>query len=77
MNRRRIANVMQRHMLHSEHAALCYIEAERRERAAKRIGMCPWCGEGLHPGRKCSNEASSIDDIGGCTNETPSHQGKP
>ncbi len=53
---RRIANIMQKQMLHSEHAARCYIEAERRERAAKRIGMCPWCGESLHPGRKCSNE---------------------
>ncbi len=35
-SRRRIANVMQKHMLHSDHAARCYIEAERRERAAKR-----------------------------------------
>lgn len=21
-----------------------------------RIGMCPWCGEPLHPGRRCSND---------------------
>lgn len=27
---------MQKHMLHSEHAALCYIEAERRERLKAR-----------------------------------------
>ena len=37
MNKRRIANVMQKHMLHSEHAALCYIEAERRERLKLKI----------------------------------------
>lgn len=36
MNKRRVANVMQKHMLHSEHAALCYIEAERRERLKAR-----------------------------------------
>lgn len=36
ISRKRIANVMQKHMLHSEHAALCYIEAERRERLKAR-----------------------------------------
>lgn len=20
------------------------------------IGMCPWCGQGLHPGKRCENE---------------------
>lgn len=30
--RRRVANVMQREMICSEHGALCFLEAQRRER---------------------------------------------
>ena len=26
---------------------------------SKHIGMCPWCGQALHPGLRCEN-----DDIG-------------
>lgn len=26
------------------------------QQAHKRIGMCPWCGQSLHPGRKCEND---------------------
>lgn len=21
-----------------------------------QIGMCPWCGQALHPGRRCEND---------------------
>lgn len=26
----------------------------------RRIGMCPWCGESLHPGRKCHNDDAIV-----------------
>lgn len=30
---------------------------ESREKILRsRIGMCPWCGESLHPGRRCHND---------------------
>lgn len=32
-----VANVMEREMICSEHGALCYIEAVRRERQVKRL----------------------------------------
>jgi hypothetical protein len=36
---RRVANVMQREMICSEHGALCFIEAGRRDAAKKRKAL--------------------------------------
>lgn len=24
--------------------------------ASPKVGMCPWCGQPLHPGRRCEND---------------------
>jgi len=36
--------VMEREMLHSEHAAQCFLDAKRRTNAAKKAPKCPQCG---------------------------------
>jgi hypothetical protein len=28
------------------------------------IGMCPWCGQALHPGRRCENDDIRSTDSG-------------
>jgi hypothetical protein len=47
---RRVARVMEREMICSYHGAACYIEACRRERAAKRKARSRVKGKGANNG---------------------------